>query len=130
MNRVEFIDELGKLINRYSIENGSDTPDWILRDYMHGCLVAYENATIQREFFYGREVRGAKPEAPGDIPYPSSIPPVLDYGPRDEFVEALRQAKVLELLEIRNQAKQLNDEYTLKACDDELRRREQNIGKT
>lgn len=28
-----FTEELKSLINRYSLENGSDTPDWLLADY-------------------------------------------------------------------------------------------------
>ena len=49
-----FEQELRKLINRESMENRSDTPDFILAEYLHSCLVAFENATNARERWYGR----------------------------------------------------------------------------
>lgn len=49
-----FRQELQNLINRYSIENGSNTPDFILANYICGCLENF-NQTIQaREKWYGR----------------------------------------------------------------------------
>jgi hypothetical protein len=36
--------ELAGLLNRFSRENPSNTPDFILAQYMMGCLVAFENA--------------------------------------------------------------------------------------
>lgn len=130
MNRGAFKAELQALINRHSIENGSDTPDYILTDFLMGCLEAFEAGIARREGFYGREVRGGKPVTitPVDEAYVKQHYK-LDYGPRDEFVEMLQTVKILELLEIRKQAQGVNDEYTLKACDDELRRREKSIGR-
>lgn len=55
MNRLEFRQELGKLINRCSMENGSYTPDWILRDYLICCLCAFDASVKEREKWYGRE---------------------------------------------------------------------------
>ena len=49
-----FEQELRKLINRESMENRSDTPDFILAEYLHSCLVAFENATNARERWCGR----------------------------------------------------------------------------
>ena len=49
-----FEQELRKLINRESMENRSDTPDFILAEYLHSCLVAFENATNARERRCGR----------------------------------------------------------------------------
>lgn len=40
--------ELGRLINRFSMENGSDTPDYILAKYLLACLNAYNEATQQK----------------------------------------------------------------------------------
>jgi len=54
MNQNDFRKELENLINSYSKENGSDTPDWILANYMDMCLQAYDQATNQREAWYGR----------------------------------------------------------------------------
>ena len=42
----EFKKELAALINKYSLENGSDTPDYILADYFLDCLKAYEKASV------------------------------------------------------------------------------------
>ena len=35
--------ELAGLINKYSLENNSNTPDYILAHYLHQCLMAYES---------------------------------------------------------------------------------------
>ena len=37
----EFKKELESLINKYSLENESDTPDFILADYLIRCLEAF-----------------------------------------------------------------------------------------
>ena len=39
----EFEDELAALINKYSLENVSSTPDYILARYLNQCLHAYES---------------------------------------------------------------------------------------
>lgn len=40
----EFERELAALINSFSMENGSNTPDYILAHYLFQCLLAYESA--------------------------------------------------------------------------------------
>ena len=57
----QFRKELEGLINRYSMENGSDTPDFILAGYMAGCLDAFDTALKLREVWYGRKVGEWKP---------------------------------------------------------------------
>jgi hypothetical protein len=52
---TEFIRELISLLNRYSKENGSDTPDFVLAGYLIGCLRVFNAATKNREKWYGRE---------------------------------------------------------------------------
>lgn len=54
MNRDKFRKELETLINCNSIENGSNTPDFMLAEYLMGCLDVYEKTIIQRENWYGR----------------------------------------------------------------------------
>ena len=49
--------ELSSLLNAHSQENASNTPDWILAQFMLGCLSAFETATQQREAYYGRDPR-------------------------------------------------------------------------
>lgn len=52
-----FIKELEAIINKYSMENASNTPDFILAQYLCNCLRAWEEATQQREIWYGRDAR-------------------------------------------------------------------------
>lgn len=54
MPKTEFERELEKLLNRYSKENGSGTPDFILAEYLNGCLEAYNLAVRTREHWHGR----------------------------------------------------------------------------
>lgn len=56
-----FEKELQHLINRNSIENGSNTPDFILAQYLQGCLNAFTTAIQQRETWYGRDARPGAP---------------------------------------------------------------------
>jgi len=43
-----FRKELETLINKHSMENGSNTPDFILAEYLTDCLHAFDKATNQR----------------------------------------------------------------------------------
>lgn len=49
-----FIDELTGLINRLSVENGSNTPDFILARFLGSCLEAWNQATNKRDAWQGR----------------------------------------------------------------------------
>ena len=49
-----FREELETLINGCSKENGSNTPDWILAEYLSDCLASFDLATTRREKWYGR----------------------------------------------------------------------------
>jgi hypothetical protein len=64
--------ELEEIINRHSAENGSDTPDFILAEYLTGCLMAYDRALKAREEWYGRrltkESHGAVEPQPTENP--------------------------------------------------------------
>lgn len=51
---MEFRKELERLINGHSRENESDTPDFILADYLNDCLDAFDKAANAREKWYGR----------------------------------------------------------------------------
>jgi len=44
--------ELERLINEYSLENGSDTPDFILADYLLLCLDAFDKTMGRRAEWY------------------------------------------------------------------------------
>ena len=47
--RSDFVAELGILINRHSMENESGTPDFILAQYLAGCLEAFTQAVKARD---------------------------------------------------------------------------------
>ena len=49
----EFIEDLEDLINRNSKENDSNTPDFILANYLADCLDAFNKATTMRDKWYG-----------------------------------------------------------------------------
>lgn len=48
----KFATELTALINKYSLENNSNTPDFILANYLVNCLNAFNLASIGREKWY------------------------------------------------------------------------------
>ena len=54
--------DLTRLLNCHSLENGSDTPDYILANYILDCLEAFDRTVQAREKHYGREVSAAKEE--------------------------------------------------------------------
>lgn len=56
-NTSDFFIELGELINKHSMESASDTPDFILAQYLSSCLLAWNQATMQRETWYGRKTK-------------------------------------------------------------------------
>lgn len=45
--------ELASVLNRHSLEEGSNTPDFILADYLLGCLDSFDRCTRAREKWYG-----------------------------------------------------------------------------
>ena len=51
--------ELEALLNRHSCEQHSDTPDFILAQYLLDCLAAWNAAVTAREEWYGRKTRPA-----------------------------------------------------------------------
>lgn len=55
----EFRNELRDLMNRYSRESASNTPDFILADFLSSCLSAFDGAVVQRDKW--RSSRPAKP---------------------------------------------------------------------
>ena len=46
--KPKFKQELKDVINRHSMENGSNTPDFILAEYLLACLEAFDKATRER----------------------------------------------------------------------------------
>ena len=50
---MEFRKELEILINKHSKENGSNTPDFILSEYLVGCLNNFDKTIKQRDEWFG-----------------------------------------------------------------------------
>lgn len=48
-----FKQNLKILLNRHCAENGSNTPDFILADYLLGCLHSFDSAVSARSTWYG-----------------------------------------------------------------------------
>jgi len=53
-SKLTFEEELENLINKHSRENTSNTPDYILANYLTDCLDAFNQAIYKRETWYGR----------------------------------------------------------------------------
>lgn len=47
-------EDIKEAINRHSLENKSNTPDFLLADYLIDCLDAFDKAVRRRENWYGR----------------------------------------------------------------------------
>jgi len=52
--RLTFQEELNEVINKHSMENRSNTPDFILGEHLHRCLDSFNAAVNERENWYGR----------------------------------------------------------------------------
>lgn len=50
--------EIERAINRVCAENTSNTPDFILADFLVSCLAAFDRATIERTRWYGQGKEG------------------------------------------------------------------------
>ncbi len=55
---MTFAAELEMLINKHSKENESDTPDFILAEYILNCLKAFDHATNERTKWYSENSEG------------------------------------------------------------------------
>ena len=53
---MELISEIRAAINRCNREQPSNTPDFILAEYLLSCLEAFEVASLQREEWYGQHL--------------------------------------------------------------------------
>jgi hypothetical protein len=53
-NKSQFRKPIETVINSHSMENGSDTPDYILAEYLVGCLEAFDRAVTRRTAWYSR----------------------------------------------------------------------------
>ena len=59
-----FEKELSALINKYSQENLSNTPDFILAEYLSSCLKGFNKAIKDRQNWYGNPQKEMKANDP------------------------------------------------------------------
>ena len=52
---MSFEKELESLINKYSQENNSNTPDFILAEYLSGCLKNWHDSIKKRDNWYSEK---------------------------------------------------------------------------
>ncbi len=46
-------EEIRAALNRHSAENGSDTPDFLLAEFLVGCLETWNRTTRKRDEWHG-----------------------------------------------------------------------------
>lgn len=55
MNNKETLEkELTTLLNKHCVENDSNTPDFILAQYLMECLILFNRTIMKRSQWYGR----------------------------------------------------------------------------
>jgi hypothetical protein len=52
--------EIQTAINRNSAENGSNTPDFLLAEFLTDCLTAFDRGVNARDRWYGRDKNDTK----------------------------------------------------------------------
>lgn len=52
--KSEFQEQLRALLNRHSKESESNTPDWVLAEYLIKCLDGFNEAIKDRELYFER----------------------------------------------------------------------------
>lgn len=71
-------EEIADVLNKYSVESASDTPDFILAAFLTNCLQAFNEAVCERARWYAGSAAPAAPpgeaEAPFEFPYPTQRP--------------------------------------------------------
>ena len=67
-----FRKKLANLINYESLENGSGTPDFILAQYLEGCLKNFDETLEAREKWFGRTPNGDPIGEDGEVDEPAT----------------------------------------------------------
>lgn len=76
-----FRERIEEVINVFSLEDGSDTPDYVLSAYLVDCLKAYDRALQRRDKHYGHDV-DSKPKDPS-IVHPDEFNRCIRNDPND-----------------------------------------------
>lgn len=97
VERFSFKHELQNLINEHSMENGSDTPDFILASFLYSCLESFNHAVRQREQFYNKAKANLYTEEQVrqaiDMATTSKYDYKLEFYNSDEIIQSLKQSK-------------------------------------
>lgn len=82
---LSFYEELSALLNKHSKENESGTPDYILANFLTGCLDVF-NTTIRARSNW----RGERIDAPFNVKYDEKVRVTLydEHGRKNEIGEA------------------------------------------
>jgi hypothetical protein len=56
--REELIKEFSEIINKHSLENDSNTPDFIIARYLVDCLISFHLVQCERIYWYNPEGKG------------------------------------------------------------------------
>ena len=83
--KTQFELRLEELINENSMENGSDTPDFILAAYLSKCLENFDATVKQREEWYGRQVKIS--DLPEGVPFPTDLPPIIELDNENPIID-------------------------------------------
>ena len=87
--------EIRAAINGCSRENESNTPDFILAEYLMACLVAFESASMRREEWFGQHLSiGGNARQPEEPPANGEQQANHDICPYHDVVECIRQGKI------------------------------------
>lgn len=54
---TELESDIAAVLNKHCAENDSNTPDFILAQYLIACLAAFNAASLAREKWYGKSLR-------------------------------------------------------------------------
>jgi len=60
---MSFLEELTSLINKHSKESESDTPDFLLAQYIEDCLAAYAKVVRARDVWWQSECAEVEKDA-------------------------------------------------------------------
>lgn len=93
-----FEKELENILNKYSKENDSDTPDFLLAEYLINCLKVYNITINKREKWYGREDK--------EIDYEFD-----DYYESDEDNYYNKEDKEINVIDVEHEIKNNHPQY-------------------
>lgn len=83
-----FTEDLRAVINRHSMEGASNTPDYLLAEYLRDCLTAYGTAVSRRDHWFGIDPWGKRddrafprdPQCPRSPPSAETVEPPIESG--------------------------------------------------